>query len=467
MQEAHTMFQGPSRRLGPTDCVVIVGAGFSGSLQAIDILRHGGPRTILVERRSIAGRGTAYLAPIDDHLLNVRAGNMSAFPDDPEHFTRWLEARGLGDASDFIPRRTYGTYLSEMLAEAAAGSDGRLTILCDEAVDAAFEGEQVTVSLASGRELHADALILAVGNLPPQQPPGLDGDALGSDFYAPDPWADGLAEGLADADEVLILGSGLTMVDAVLLLEARGYKGRITALSRRGLLPRAHKNGGAAAFKAITERPSLSPSALVAAVRSRAELLGWRAAVDELRPFTQALWLASSRTERRRFLRHLRPWWDVHRHRLAPRVAERIAAMMESGRLRVVAGKLTGAVAEEGAATVRWRPRGSDGVQSLRVRKIINCTGPQSDLARTGEPLLRNLLDKGRIRPDAEHLGIDVNQQAEVVAADGTVQPRLLAIGPMTKGAFWEIVAVPDIRVQSAALARRMSNAHWIEGEGL
>jgi uncharacterized NAD(P)/FAD-binding protein YdhS len=173
---------------------------------------------------------------------------MSAFPDDPGHFTRWLEARGLGDASDFIPRRTYGTYLSEMLAEAAAGSNDRLTILCDEAVNASFQGERVTVSLASGRELHADALILAVGNLPPQQPPGLDGDALGSDLYAADPWADGLAEGLGDADEVLILGSGLTMVDAVLLLEARGFGGRITALSRRGLLPRAHQDGAASTF---------------------------------------------------------------------------------------------------------------------------------------------------------------------------------------------------------------------------
>jgi uncharacterized NAD(P)/FAD-binding protein YdhS len=179
------------------------------------------------------------------------------------------------------------------------------------------------------------------------------------------------------------------------------------------------------------------------------------------------MWLNTGEVERGRFLRHLRPWWDVHRHRIAPRVAERIEAMRADGRLRDVAGKILRVEAVDGGAEVVWRPRGQEQAETLRVRRIVNCTGPQGDLLRTDEPLLRSLLERGLIRPDAQHLGIEVNQQAEAVAADGTAQKRLLAIGPMTRGAFWEIVAVPDIRVQSWALARRLSNAHWVEGEGL
>lgn len=433
-------------------------------MQAINLMRHDGPRATLIERRPVAGRGTAYSPAHEDHLLNVRAGNMSALPDDPGHFARWLEAEGLGGAGDFISRKTYGNYLSGMLAEAAATSGGRLAIVHDEAEDVTF-GARARVKLAGGPSIDADAVILAVGNLPPHEPPQLTAAGLGPGSYAADPWAGSVTESLSDDDAVLILGTGLTMVDVALLLESSGFGGKIYALSRRGLLPRAHVAGGTGS--SIAEKPNLPGSELVANVRTRAGAVGWRAAVDELRPYTQGMWLCADEEERSRFLRHLRPWWDVHRHRLAPLVAERIAGMEQSDQLRVVAGKIQSVEAGEEGAFVRWRPRGADASETLKVRRIINCTGPQGDLLRTGEPLLRGLLDRGLIRPDAQRLGIEVNQQAETIAADGTAHGRLLAIGPMTRGAFWEIVAVPDIRVQSWSVARRLSNAHWVEGEGL
>jgi len=447
--------------------VVIVGAGFSGTLQAINLLRHDGPRALLVERAGEPGKGVAYGAAHPSHLLNVRAGNMSAFPDDPGHFTRWLEGRGVADAaSAFVPRVTYGAYLAELLEEARGRSAGRLDLVSGDVVDAVPTDDGVAVSLADGRELTADAAVLALGNLPPHDPPGLDPTALSPDRYKGDPWEPGVADGLSDGDTVLVVGTGLTMVDMALMLDARGFRGRIVALSRRGLLPRRHAAPAPAGDK-IRERPATVASSLVRNVRARGQVIGWRNAVDELRPFTQSMWANADEAERARFLRHLRPWWDVHRHRLAPAVADRLAAMQAGGRLQVVAGKTLAFTEHESGVEVRWRPRGADEPQTLLVRRVINCTGPQGNLSRTGEPLLRALVERGAIRPDAARLGIDVDASAATIGADGRPSDRLFALGPMTRGAFWEIVAVPDIRTQTWNLARRLSNAHWVGGEGL
>jgi len=447
------------------DHVVIVGAGFSGALQAINLVRHAGPRATLIDRQADAGTGLAYGAAHPAHLLNVRASNMSAFPDDPDHFVRWLSSRSSGDlAPRFVPRLMYGAYLRELLDQVVRESPGRLTILCGEVADITHDG-CTHVSLVDGRRIDADAAVLAVGNLPPHPPPGFQAETLAPERYAANCWDPAATRGLGGEDSVLILGTGLTMVDLALLLDAKGFDGRIVAMSRRGLVPRGHAEPGAPPAP-IRTRPATIASTLIRDVRNRSELVGWRGAVDELRPFTQDMWRSASNRERSRFVRHLRPWWDVHRHRLAPEVASRIAAMRQRGQLRIVAGK-TGLVEECGdGAAVAWRPRGQTDWQRLDVQRIINCTGPQGDLTRAKEPVLRHLADRGSIRPDSGRLGIDVDSQLRTIAADGTANDWLYALGPMTRGAFWEIVAVPDIRAHAWTLARRLSNAHWV-AEGL
>lgn len=446
------------------DHVAIVGAGFSGSLAAINLVRHDGPRATLIDRQAVAGTGLAYGAAHPTHLLNVRAANMSAFPDDPAHFVRWLSKNGIEDATQaFVPRLLYGDYLRSLLAAAAVQSPGRLTIVHGDVVDVVDGGTGVI--LADGRRIRADATILAVGNLPPHAPEGVDPDALSRSRYAGNCWDPAATDGLHADHKVLILGTGLTMIDTALLLDAKGFEGRMIALSRRGLLPHAHAASGPPWVR-IDERPASILSDLVNRVRARGEEIGWRSAIDELRPFTQDMWRAATADERSRFVRHLRPWWDIHRHRLAPPVAERIAELRRSGRLQLVAGKI-GAVAERpGGLDIDWRPRGEQGGRSLTVERIINCTGPQGDLRNTTEPVLHTLVERGVIRSDAAGLGIDVNDQMRTIDASGTSNDRLFALGPMTRGAFWEIVAVPDIRSQAWTLARRFANAHWV-AEGL
>ncbi|MDO6415030.1 FAD/NAD(P)-binding protein [Sphingomonas sp. BIUV-7] len=443
----------------------IVGGGFSGALQAINLLRHAGPKAILIERKPSVGRGAAYSVTDPSLLLNVRAANMSAFPDDAAHFVRWLESRSLG-TQGFVPRALYGEYLSETLEAARASDPGRIEILQGDAVRADLSAGGVSVALADGRAIKADALVLAVGNLPPTAPDNLDPAQLPDDVYVADPWQGASSDNLVAEDLVLIVGTGLTMVDAALLLDNRGFAGRIVALSRRGLLPRPHGEGAPPHGK-LGERPRTDLTPLLREVRARSEAIGWHAAVDELRPFTQSLWLGATEDQRTRFLRHLRPWWEVHRHRLAPPVAARLAVLQAEGRLQIVAGKTLGFAPQGKGTLVRWRPRGQDGVQELLARRIVNCSGPRVDLARTADPLLRQLRQAGLIVPDECALGIAVDRYSRVVGASGAPSDRLFALGPLTRGTFWEITAVPDIRVQTWGLARRLSNAHWISSEGL
>lgn len=446
--------------------LTIVGGGFSGTLLAINLLRHEGPRATLIERDpGRLGRGVAYSARQPTHLLNVRAANMSALPDHPDHFVRWLERNGLGDAASFASRAVYGRYLNDLLAEAGARFPGRLTILEGEAVGLEERPDGVAIRLADQTELGADLAVLAPGNLPPHVPAEIARAGLDWDRFVADPWGSDPAEGLTGIDTVLLLGTGLTAVDAALALEASGFEGRIVALSRRGLLPRVHAVVGASAK--LTERPPSRTVALLRSVRERARQQDWRLAIDELRPHTRGIWRAASMKERRRFLRHLRPWWDVHRHRLAPDVAARVDALREAGRLEVLAGKLVEVEPRGEGVSIRWRPRGEHAVQEMTVRRIVNCTGPAGDFARSGDPLLASLAEAGLIRPDPLHLGIDVDARQRAIDVDGRHHARLRVIGPMTRGGDWEMTAVPDLRRQAWDLARLLANAHWVGGEGL
>jgi uncharacterized NAD(P)/FAD-binding protein YdhS len=446
------------------DHVAIIGGGFSGVLLAINLLRHGNVRVTLVERRpDRLGRGLAYGAAQADHILNVRAANMSALPDQPGHFVDWLSAQGLGQEGSFATRRDYGTYLCAMLDEARAAAGVRFAILADEAMDLIVRADGTFIALRSGDILEADVAVIAPGNLPPHDLPAFAG--LGRPAYVNDPWAADISTGLGQEDILLLLGSGLTAVDCALSLDSEGYKGKIVALSRRGLTPQAHVP--APPHPARRERPTGPASALVRTVRVRAAAIGWRSAVDELRPFTPDMWRAASAKERSRFLRHLRPYWDVHRHRIAPGVAERLDALRSQGRLEVRAAKVATAVPDGDGLLIGLRARGAATSTTVKVARVVNCTGPLGDLRRVSDPLLRNLFDRGDIRPDPLAIGIDVDRQCRAIAAHGDAQERLHIVGPMTRGAHWEIVAVPDIRRQVWTLARELTSAHWVEAEGL
>lgn len=438
--------------------IAIIGGGFSGTLLAINLMRHDGPRVTLIERGR-AARGLAYATHNASHLLNVRASNMSAFPDMPDHFAHWFAEHG-GSADGFASRQLYGQYLAGLLDEASQRHDG-LELLQGNALASEVGESGVQINLDTGRLVKADLAVLAVGNLPPHPPAGLDPELLGN-RYRSDPWSSDITIGLKSDDRVLLIGTGLTAVDAALTLWDSDFGGTIVALSRRGLLPRPH---GPGSHPASDEAPAeISFAKLLNRVRRRTDEIGWRQSIDELRPITQRIWQRADGVQRARFLRHLRPWWDVHRHRLAPQVAARLEEMQAAGKLQIFPGTTVGFIPENDAVRAVLRPRGSAAALQDNFARVINCTGPGGDLLRADEPLLRGLADTGTIRADAARLGIDVDSQCRTLSGEGHANPRLLAVGPLTRGTFWEITAVPDIRRQVWDIARRLSNAHWVSG---
>lgn len=445
--------------------VAVVGAGFSGALLAVQLLRRcaGQDRVYLFERDSRFGRGTAYSTGNPNHLLNVRAENMSAFPDDPDHFRRWLATRGAEEqpaetpAGPFVSRALYGRYVQDLLgSEIWSGGKARhLFLVPDEVVGIAPEpAGSLAVKAAGGRHYAADAAVLALGNFQP-------GDTVAGHFG--NPWDPAALENLPATAPVLLIGTGLTMVDMLVSLLDRRHKGPIIALSRRGFLPFSHEARQA-------WRPLLPSAAERGSVRAMFRLLrreieaaaeagvDWRAVVDAVRPLTQSVWQGWSLVERRRFLRHVRALWDVHRHRMAPSVAAQVAAALARGQLIVRRGWLRGIepVAEGEGLAVTFRPKGAAAPETLTVARVINCSGPASDYTRIDAPLIQDLLGQGLARPDPLRLGLDVDADGALIDREGTSSPRLFAVGPVTKGNFWEITAVPDIRTQCAQLAARI-----------
>ncbi|WP_337188030.1 FAD/NAD(P)-binding protein [Phenylobacterium sp.] len=422
-------------------CIAVVGGGFSGLLTAIHLLERMPAAVVrLVEKAPRFGLGRAYAAANPDHLLNVRAANMSAFPDRPDHFKAWLEARDVaGDG--FVSRGLYGVYLQELLREAIGpeGHPGRLLLEQDEAVDVEPRGGRAILRLAMGREIEVDAVVLAVGLAAPASESGEAGN-----LYVPDPWT--LDPAAAPEGEILLIGSGLTMVDVALSLDRPGR--RFLAISRRGLLPRPH---GPAPAVAAPEGPFATPREAMTRLRAHAAQVGWRSAVDSVRPLTPSIWAGWDLKARRRFLRHARPWWDVHRHRMAPRVAARIDEMTASGRLRIVAGQVVRLRAEGEALGVVLRPRGGTRTIRLSVAAAVDCTGLSGDLTRL--PLLARLEARGLLRGDPLGLGLDVDGSLRVVGSDGRPTRGLYAVGPLTRAARWETLAAPDLRNQTDELA--------------
>jgi uncharacterized NAD(P)/FAD-binding protein YdhS len=452
-----------------TPTIAIIGGGASGTLLASHLLRAGNARIVLVERGERIGRGVAYGTTFDGHLMNVPAASLTGLPGDPEHFLRYLRARHdtSAEPTAFVPRLVYGAYLEHLLRESErlAAPGGTLVRWRGEVVDltAGAGARRWLMRFADGSRAHADRVVLALGNLPPRSPALSSGEWPDDPArYIADPWAAGALEDRAPGT-VLLIGTGLTMVDIALELQHRTPGQRVVALSRGGLFPQAHRIGGAAPSQGIPiPDPTPSITALLRFVRSAAvvaEVGGgdWRDAVNALRPVTTELWAALPQSEQQRFLDRLARFWDVHRHRLAPEVATAIGALRESGRLTFASGRIRSVAAAGDDLAVTLRTRGSDDERVLRVAAIVNCTGPTGSVLGGGSPLLEALCAAGTARPHPLALGLDTVAGGALLDAAGREHESLFALGPLRRGELWETTAIPEIRTQAEALARHLT----------
>ena len=417
--------------------IAIVGGGFSGAMLAARLAESGIASTI-IDRDADIGLGVAYSTPFDGHLLNVRSNRMSAVEGQPDDFVQWLQANYPDQATPegFAPRRLYGLYVQDRLAGVEAAHPGLITRIVGEAIAV----EDAAVRLADGRLIEADAVVLATGNPAPKTaaPGEVAGRIIG------DPWATGALDRIGTDDDVIVVGTGLTMVDMVQWLVARGWRGKALALSRRGLKPRAHE-GTPDTPAPPTGMLKLAPaSRRLAEARRMADESGWRSVMEGLRPLTADLWAAADNDLRARFVRHLRPWWDVHRHRIADSIAASLEALEAEGRLTIIAGRVKRIDQDETGVTLDWRPRRGPEQPPFTGQWLIDCTGPGHDPVK--DTLTGPLIAAGRARLDALRLGLDLDAQGRVLNADGVPDERLMVLGPPARAAFWETIAVPDIR---------------------
>jgi uncharacterized NAD(P)/FAD-binding protein YdhS len=450
--------------------IAIIGGGASGTLLAAQLLRRHHPhgvRIVLIERRPDIGRGVAYSTPHDYHRLNVPAEQMGALPRDPRHFVRWASRNGHGVVvGDFAPRGLFGDYLGALLAEAerAAAAGVELELVHGEVTAAEVDElrRRARLVLSSGPALDADRVALALGNLAPADPPGAHAELLASGRYEADPWAVGIGDRAAADDVVLLLGTGLTMVDVALTLARETFTPRLIGVSRAGLLPRSHRRGGLPARRFALQRERVRLDELVgevAAEIAEAQSDGgdWRQVIDSMRPVTNQIWHRFSDTDRRRFLDRLSRRWDVHRHRMAPDVASMFGRLLRTHRLALTRGSV-GRMRVEGERVIVTLDRGEEGTEELSVARVVNCTGPALDLRAAREPLLDGLFASGAIRPGPLRLGLDHDPRAALLDASGVASRVLFGIGPVRKGRLWETTAIPEIRTQAFDLADQITS---------
>lgn len=455
--------------------IAIIGGGAAGSAVVAQFLHNaadydytsGCALTWIVGDRA-PGRGVAYETVDDQHLLNVRASNMGLFADQPGDFLDYAAARGVtASGGQFLPRSLYGDYVEATLARLLTATRRRVTL-------AARSTEAIAIHpLADGRfrlrtrndeHLQVDGIVLALGALPPSPLPIVAPEALHSGVYATDPWR---WPSVPRAPEhVLVIGSGLTAIDALLSAAARWPQARLTAVSRRGRLPALHSP------QPLT--PYADPVGLLARLQERTELrhwlrslreasnapgVDWRAVLDALRPQTPRFWQALDAGQRARFLRHLRPIWESLRHRLPPQTAAKIRQLQDSGRLRIVAARVRGVDGGDPLLLTHLQPRGGARPLTIAADFVIQATGLESAAAITPHTLVRQLVDSGIVVPDALGLGLAARPDGRLLRPDGSAWSNLRALGTLLRGTLWECTGMPEIRGAARDIARELPQA--------
>lgn len=426
--------------------VAVVGAGAAGTVAALHLLRRRDSRTLrltVIDPDASTGPGVPYRTTDPRHLLNVPAGRLSVDAGEPLDFVAWLGGNGLTGAGpeDFVARGLFGGYLSSAF-DGARGD--RVTRIHRRAVAVAVHGHALAVTLCNGESVHADAVILAAGPNTPGTawaPKYLRDSAL----FVNDPWRPGALDGLPEDGDLLLVGTGLTMTDLACTL--RRPDRVLHAISRSGLLPRAHR----------LDRPSpVRPPAFAidrgqVLERSVRYVQGVIAqggdacvAVDALRPHAGVLWASMTDDERAHFLRKYRRIWDIHRHRMAPRTAVQVDRYLGEGELQLHRAELMDAV----AAGTGVRVTLSTG-RVLGVRAVINCTGPQYDITAGTDPLWSQLLADGMVKPGPLNLGLDTDPDGRLLPGEAP----MWTLGPLRRGNLWETTAFAEIRAQAQRLA--------------
>lgn len=456
----------------PTDStsILIVGGGFSGTLTAIHLLHSTVSQSTsitLVNPTSALGRGLAYRSNDDNQILNVPAGNMSAFVEQPSHFLEFCQSIDPSiNSGSFVSRRLYGRYLEHCLHDAVSAHPNRFHAVEGEVdeVHALPSKEGFTVNLTSGQCFIASHVVLALGHQLPRFPLAL---APTERAFVIDAWDFDRMNRLSPDASILIIGTGHTAVDALFHLTQQAQPRTITMLSRHGFLPHPHRlNPNPPPVGQYPNYVGEAPLRMRTLLRQLRQEIArqansggdWRDVLNQLRPHTPRLWQALPLVERRRFLRHAVAFWDVHRHRLAPQAADRLNSLLQTEKVQVLAARLLAMhVTATRELSIEIRPRGQQTAQTLTVAAIVNCTGPNMAIGPRSHSLFQQLVEDQLLTPSPCGLGIQVNDRYQPISAQGHTVNGLWYVGPMLKARHWEATAVPELRGHAQQLAREIA----------
>jgi len=457
--------------------IAVVGGGFAGAAFALHLIRANGARPIALdvyEPLPLLGAGLAYSSEDPAHRINVAAARMAVFSEDPTHFDRWFRETGeaaadpdalLEDGRAYPRRAAFGRYMDQLLRHAArAFPNVRFRHLRTKVTDVVPRGDAYRLRTAAGDEIVSDLIVLSPGHPPPPSARWATADAARAPRFIGNPWVPDALAVVRPDDEVLIVGTGLTMADVVSSLRARGHVGAITALSRRGLTPRPRTILPVEPFGTFHQPPTQSAADLLRRVRAGVRAAAkegkpWECVVDALRQQGTAIWQGLSPASRRLFLRHLRAWWDVHRYQIAPQIDRVLQDDQRSGRLKVVKADILAIRRFEGSFHVSLRPRGKAAHPEVErfFDAVVNCTGPDHGTVVQSNPVLQSMSEGGLLRADPHGLGIDVDSLARAIGRDGTPTRNVFVAGPLARGYFGELMGLPQVSLQPERLAITVS----------
>lgn len=443
----------------------IIGAGFSGVALAA-ALHHASTaplHLVLIDKSGEFGAGDAYRTPYPFHLLNARVKDMSAYEHDPTHFERWLQ--GSAEAypyiditsslsTQFMPRFLYKSYLEDVLRAIERDTDSNITITrqAAEVTDVIYLDDFYHLVTPKG-DIIVDKVVFCLGNAPASAFPFPVADDLPR---VDNPWHYTAVNDIPNHADVVIVGSGLSMIDAVLTLHHHGHEGKITVVSRHGLLPLPHTNNHAIPDLDWQASPdtlrSLMRQVRDASMKLAAQGGDWRALMNVMRHQLPELWQQASKACRQRFIRHVLPYWNIHRHRVHQGLHDLLETLKAKKQLTVVSGRVE--FAKMGEVAIRERYTSQPSIHSADW--IVNCMGSSLEWKPAIFPLLDRLLAQGMATLDDLRLGLAVTPFYELVNQQGEASPSCYALGPLVKGVAWETVAAPEIRKQCLKLSEAL-----------
>ena len=446
--------------------IAIIGAGLSGTLLAINLLKQAVskiPASIfLIDRNPSNEMGPAYSSSEDCLLLNVPACKMGAHDSDPEGFLKWARKKGIKAGEfDFLPRKLYKEYIHELLEEAIQSKS-------NSTLFNRLQGEVSDIDVAEGiarlhigdSRIEADIVVLALGNFPPRNLPLKNKSFLTCPNYYQNPWPDEAYKQIKPGQTVFIIGTGQTTIDILNRLFEKKHKGKIIAISTHGHLPNVHSD-----FQTypsfFEEIKDLNSIAMILRIFRRhirrANEIGMdvNSVMDSLRPHTQQLWLHLSFNERSRFLRHLFRYFEIVRSRIPPQSNHLVDKMLKSEQLRIIRGRIQEIIVSTENTKIIFIPYKSNRAETIDSDIVINCIGPEMNYEKIDQPFLQSLLKKGIIQTDPLNLGMNATIEGEIINNQKSMHKIFYTLGSTMRGILWEVLAVPEIRIQAELLSTK------------